>query len=290
MKIYLDQNILSLLAKGTDLPLTDSFEKIINSRDSKIVLSLAHILETAKASQNIRDSIAKFVSSIKYIYIRPTVKIMDDQIKALFKSFINNTKPVELNPFGYIFEESDKYVPFSALVDKVVKGHLTATKLVNLNIEQRFQRILKKKTLDEKAKEEEINNETKALVNSFINIPNIWELPSSIVLPRNFIIKQQKEFVNNFNPDWCPILKIYCRFQTLKYRNRNIREFNDAIYDVEHAVLGSYYCNFLICEKNMREILRQVNDQTLVRAKIFNSIPDFLNNISYPDLLKKVFA
>lgn len=275
MKVYLDQNILSNLAKGVDSRLTKAFVKLVNDTDSELVLSFSHVLETVKAKPSLRSSISGFVSSVKYIYIEPVNVILDKQMKVLFKAFIHRTDPEEITPFGQIFHVTDKAMSFSSLVEEAESRHLDTIKLMDDNVSRDFQVIQDKRIKDGWSKEKQLKYEISELVKSFFEVREIWQLPSMLALPRPFVIEQKVEFFKNFNLNQCPLILFYTAFQTFKYRG-GIKISRDAVYDAENAVLAAYYCDFLICEKNIKEILKQVNNYVTVKAKIFTSVDDFL--------------
>lgn len=278
MKIYLDQNILSNLAKGIDPESKRKFVEILKDHNFDIILSFAHVCETAKANSTLRKSICDFVSSISYDYIQPAADIMLHELKVLFESFVLVTKPRNINHFGYILHKTDNAVPFSTLVSNAVSNNLNDVKSMDLFISNRFPNIQSKKAKSGLTKEKDISYERSELIDYLSNEKEFWDLSIQIKLPPQFLSEKKKEFLENLDINSCPVLKLYNMFQTLKYRDRNNRMFNDAIYDTENAVLGAHFCDFLICESNMKEILRQINDCSLIKAKVFDSLFEFLKS------------
>lgn len=276
MKIYLDQNILSNLAKQFNTHEPERFLKFLRKNNAQLVLSAAHVWETAKASKEIQELIIDFVKNVDYQYITSAQVILELELRSAFQTFLGVPSSV-VTPFGYIFHPSDQYVPFSSLITDACK-HLGNIYSMDSYVKEAFNRHQSEKSHSKKdEKLQHIKNERKELLKFYLEIPEIWARPAkNICISPNFIKRNSKQFLEQFDLSACLILNLYTNFLTLKFRDLKVGISNYKIYDTEHAVIGAYYCDYLICEKNMAGILRNINDTSLVKAKIYKCMSDFL--------------
>lgn len=151
---------------------------------------------------------------------------------------------------------------------------------MDLFISHRFSDIQSKKAKNGLTKEKDISYERSELIDYLSNEKEFWDLSINIKLPPGFLLEKKREFLENLDINRCPVLKLYNMFQILKYRDRKNRKFDDAMYDTENAVLGAHYCDILICDRNMKEVLKQISERSLIKSKVFESLLEFVKEQS----------
>jgi len=272
--VYLDQNGLSQLAKSQYL--LSYSAQIFKRKNLQLGISFPHFYETFKAPDDMKTLLIKAVDTFDWVQLIPLIRILDAEVKNEFYRFLNISKREEthstgpifqkvginLSSFGEILNFGSSNVEYVKYVQQATKGH-----------------DAKMKNLMENASSD-LENERKAILCHFrdtilksrgtVDLP--FELPSNSL--------NDQEFIDNFDWEKTPYLKLYTAFQCYRYKNITRKPSGDMA-DAENAILGAVGCDYLMLERNSIDVLRQLKSAEFnYKATAYSSIETLLENLN----------
>lgn len=291
---YLDQDVLSNLAKAGGQPDAISLQNYLKENKNYIAISFNHIMEFSRipetaskgyAKDFLPISIGELCGKLPIVKIKSMVYVFTEEFRAARDAWISGEKIKELDVFGAWewmgAQDQDASVP-EAIAYFIGKDQKAPSKerisnLIEMNY--RFRESVKKSMIaGDKAKKksfEEILKENQARIYQDIFMDDdYW--PTGIKLSPGVERQRRKHFLDNFNLTDCPTFNLYVVMSSYQQYNAYHEPLQRSDFaDYGHAALACQYADFFVTgDRVLRRTLGAAKKYLPFKAKVLGAVSE----------------